>query len=188
MLAKTLAVAVALTATCAALTGAEPAGDAKKADVSAETRTAELDLRQKAIAADLQALRERQQRQVPAAARQALNDKLRAMADKKGSGDPDRLYQVSTIEGFIKDRSPAPAPSVVEGLKAFSDQLAERGIDLIFVPVGDNVLVHAWKLQQGVDPEADLWPHRLPAGVGGQHGETGEVGPAAEERGLAGAL
>ena len=158
MLAKTLAVAVALTATCAALTGAEPAGDAKKADVSAETRTAELDLRQKAIAADLQALRERQQRQVPAAARQALNDKLRAMADKKGSGDPDRLYQVSTIEGFIKDRSPAPAPSVVEGLKAFSDQLAERGIDLIFVPVGDNVLVHAWKLQQGVDPEADLWP------------------------------
>jgi hypothetical protein len=158
MLAKTLAVAVALTATCAALTGAEPAGDAKKADISAETRTAELDLRQKAIAADLQALRERQQRQVPAAARQALNDKLRAMADKKGSGDPDRLYQVSTIEGFIKDRSLAPAPSVVEGLKAFSDQLAERGIDLIFVPVGDNVLVHAWKLQQGVDPEADLWP------------------------------
>jgi hypothetical protein len=158
MLAKTLAVAVALTATCAALTGAEPAGDAKKADISAETRTAELDLRQKAIAADLQALRERQQRQVPAAARQALNDKLRAMADKKGSGDPDRLYQVSYIEGFIKDRSLAPAPSVVEGLKAFSDQLAERGIDLIFVPVGDNVLVHAWKLQQGVDPEADLWP------------------------------
>lgn len=155
---RSIVATLALMVTGAALFGAEPTGGEAQAEVSAEERKAELDLRRKAIAADLQVLRERQKRQAPAAARQALNEKLQAIADKKGYGDPDRLYQVSYIEGFIKDRSLAPAPSVVEALKAFSDQLAERGIDLIFVPVGDNVLVHAWKLQDGISPDADIWP------------------------------
>ncbi len=137
--------------------GAPPAGDTQP-EVSAEARKAELVLRKDAIDADLQALRERQKREVPAAARQALNEKLQVIAYNKGYGDPDRLLQVRYIKNFIEDRSLAPTPSVVEGLKAFSDQLAERGIDLILVPVGDNVLVHGWKLQEGVSPEADLWP------------------------------
>jgi len=155
---KAIVAQLALIVTCATLVGAEPTGGDVRAEVSAAARKGELDLRRKAIASDLQALRERQKRQVPAAARQALNDKLQTIADNKGYGDPDRLLQVSYIQGFTADRSLAPAPSVVEALKAFSDQLAERGIDLIFVPVGDNVLVHAWKLQEGISPEADLWP------------------------------
>ena len=138
-------------------------------------RENELDLRQKAIAADLQALRERQKRQVPEAARKALNEKLKAIADKKGYNDANKgLFRLDYIKGLIEDQGLTTKPladdnqkiggaSVVEGLKAFSDQLAERGIDLIVVPVGDNVLVHAWKVQDGISPEDDLWPGQTKA-------------------------
>ena len=80
--------------------GAPPAGDTQP-EVSAEARKAELVLRKDAIDADLQALRERQKREVPAAARQALNEKLQVIAYNKGYGDPDRLLQVRYIKNFI---------------------------------------------------------------------------------------
>jgi len=101
---------------------------------------------------------------MPEAARRALNEKLKAIADKKGYNDANHgLFRLDYVKSLIEDQGLATKPSVVEGLKAFSDQLAERGIDLIVVPVGDQALVHAWKLEKGIGPEDDLWPGQTKA-------------------------
>jgi hypothetical protein len=105
-------------------------------------------------------LRARSQRTIDDGTRLQLNGQLREIVPRKGQTDVfPGLFRVKDVQRVMNNAEVDEEGSSLEGLKLFNRQLAERGIDLIVVPVVSQVVLHAHKLVPGkIQPGDDIWP------------------------------
>ena len=105
-------------------------------------------------------LRTRSQQRIDDGTRLQLNGQLREIGARKGQTDVfPGLFRVKDVQRVMNNAEVDEEGSSLEGLKLFNRQLAERGIDLIVVPVVSQVVLHAHKLVPGkIQPGDDIWP------------------------------
>jgi hypothetical protein len=122
-------------------------------DQEAAARKADIDKQ-------LAELRARSQRTIDDGTRLQLNGQLREIVPRKGQTDVfPGLFRVKDVQRVMNNAEVDEEGSSLEGLKLFNRQLAERGIDLIVVPVVSQVVLHAHKLVPGkIQPGDDIWP------------------------------
>lgn len=136
------------------------------ARVSAQTtgpQRPEEDARRRAdIEKQLAELRLRSRRTLEESVRRELNRALRKVSSPTNRGVTDvfpGLFRSSDVRLVMKNEGLEGEGVTLEGLKFFHQQLAERGIDLIVMPVGNQVLFHSHKLvPDKIHPGDDLWP------------------------------
>jgi len=136
------------------------------ARITAQTagpRRPEEDARRRAdIEKQLAELRLRSRRTIDESVRRELNRALREVSSPANRGITDvfpGIFRVSDVRRVLSNEGLEGEGVSLEGLKFFQRQLAERGIDLIVMPVGNQVLLHGYKLVPGeIHPGDDLWP------------------------------
>ena len=130
---------------------------------TADPRRPEEDARRRAdIEKQLAELRLRSRRTLEESVRGELNRSLREVSSPANRGVTDvfpGLFRSSDVRLVMKNEGLEGEGVTLEGLKFFHQQLAERGIDLIVVPVVSQVVLHAHKLVPGkIQPGDDIWP------------------------------
>jgi len=122
-------------------------------DQEAAARKADIDKQ-------LAELRARSQRTIDDDTRRQLNVQLREISARKGQTDVfPGLFRVADVQRVMTNAEVDEEGNSLEGLKFFNRQLAERGIDLIVVPVVSQVVLHAHQLVPGkIQPGDDIWP------------------------------
>ena len=123
-----------------------------------EQRAAELKQREEDIAADIARLKKRLETAPSPELTEQLNIKLKEVIEAKGLvKEQNRVYGVRDIELIVKGMDKVD-PNMLACIIQLKNDLAERGIDFIFMPLPPTPHVYSHDLVDGIDASMDYTP------------------------------